>query len=76
MALSLERAQAVADLLTDRGVDPDVLRVQGAGLWEPLDRRAYTQEARRANRRVEIEATDRPVQSLAAPELTAPAVGE
>ena len=74
MQLSLDRAQAVADELVQLGVSPDVIRVQGAGPYEPVDRQAYTPDAKRFNRRVEIEATDRPVTDLAANGLTAPAM--
>jgi flagellar motor protein MotB len=55
MELSLHRAQAAADYLTSKGVDPQVLRVQGCSTFEPVNERAYTPEAQSANRRVEIE---------------------
>jgi len=55
MELSLHRAQAAADYLTSKGVDPQVLRVQGCSTFEPVNERAYTPEAQAANRRVEIE---------------------
>jgi flagellar motor protein MotB len=57
MALSLRRAQAAADYLTQRGVDPQILRVQGCSTFEPLSQRQYTTDAQSLNRRVEVEAT-------------------
>ena len=58
MDLSLRRAQAAADYLTTRRVEPEVLRVQGCSTFEPVSRGAYTEDAQSRNRRVEIEATD------------------
>jgi flagellar motor protein MotB len=57
MDLSIRRAQAVADYLVSKGVDAQVLRVQGCSTFEPIDDRAYTAEAQAPNRRVEIEVT-------------------
>jgi chemotaxis protein MotB len=57
MDLSLRRAQAAADYLTERGVDPQILRVQGCSTFEPLTQRQYTADSQRLNRRVEVEAT-------------------
>ena len=57
MELSIRRAQAAADYLIGKGVDPQVLRVQGCSTFEPVTERAYTPEARIANRRVEVEVT-------------------
>ena len=57
MSLSLDRARAAASALIDLGVDADTLRVQGAGPYEPVARRAYTPAAMSSNRRVEVEAT-------------------
>ena len=57
MDLSLRRAQAAADYLEKQGVDPQVLRVQGCSTFEPVAERAYTSDARAANRRVEVEVT-------------------
>jgi outer membrane protein OmpA-like peptidoglycan-associated protein len=58
MDLSLRRAQAVADYLTQQRVEPEVLRVQGCSTFEPVSRGAYTEDAQAVNRRVEVEATD------------------
>lgn len=57
MELSLRRAQAVADFLISKGVDAQVLRVQGCSTFEPINERAYTAEAQAPNRRAEIEVT-------------------
>jgi outer membrane protein OmpA-like peptidoglycan-associated protein len=57
MDLSLRRAQAAADYLTEKGVDPRILRVQGCSIFEPLTQRQYTIDAQRLNRRIEVEAT-------------------
>ncbi len=58
MALSLRRAQAVADYLTGRGVEPDILRVQGCSTFEPVVQHAYTSNVQGQNRRVEVESTN------------------
>jgi outer membrane protein OmpA-like peptidoglycan-associated protein len=57
MDLSIRRAQAAADYLTEKGIDPRILRVQGCSTYEPLTQRQYTLDAQRLNRRVEVEAT-------------------
>jgi len=57
MDLSLRRAQAVADYLVAHGVEPDILRVQGCGTFEPVIQRAYQANAQAQNRRVEVEVT-------------------
>jgi flagellar motor protein MotB len=57
MELSIRRAQATADFLVSKGVDAQVLRVQGCSTFEPINERAYTPEAQAPNRRVEIEVT-------------------
>ena len=41
MDLSLRRAQAVADYLIAKGVEPEILRVQGCSNFEPVLQRAY-----------------------------------
>jgi flagellar motor protein MotB len=58
MDLSIRRAQAVADYLTEKKVSPDVLRVQGCSTFEPVVQHAYAETARTLNRRVEVEVTD------------------
>lgn len=58
MDLSLRRAQAVADYLAQKGVEPRILRVQGCSTFEPLTERQYTPDAQELNRRVEVEATN------------------
>lgn len=60
--LSLDRAEAVADLLMAEGVDAEVLRVQGCSTWEPAARRRFGPDAQAQNRRVEIEGTDQLVE--------------
>jgi outer membrane protein OmpA-like peptidoglycan-associated protein len=54
LSLSLARAEAVLVLLKQRGVDPDLLTMRGAGPLEPLAA-APTEEARSANRRVSFK---------------------
>jgi outer membrane protein OmpA-like peptidoglycan-associated protein len=58
MDLSIRRAQAAADYLTTLKVSPEVLRVQGCSTFEPVVQRAYTEDERTFNRRVEVEVTD------------------
>ena len=67
MNLSVLRAQAAADYLVKQGVAPEVLRVQGAGPYEPVVQRAYTAAAMANNRRVEVEATATRVEELQDP---------
>ncbi|HEY8747373.1 MAG TPA: OmpA family protein [Tepidisphaeraceae bacterium] len=57
MDLSFQRAEAAANYLESRGVDPQVLRIVGVSTYEPVNVRAYTPEAVAINRRVEIEVT-------------------
>lgn len=64
MDLSVRRAQAVADYLTARGVEPDILRVQGCSTFEPVIQRRYGSEAQANNRRVEVEVTATLVEEL------------
>ncbi len=71
--LSLRRAQVVADYLVSKGVDPEILRVQGCSTFEPLVERAYTPEAKALNRRVEVDATAQLVQDLKDASVTRPA---
>jgi len=53
--LSIRRAKAAADYLVSRGVKPETIRVVGCSTHEPVARRAYMQEIRGLNRRVEVE---------------------
>lgn len=71
MDLSLRRAQAVADYLIGRGVEPEILRVEGCSTFEPLVQREYAPDAQRLNRRVEVEATARLVDELQDPQKPA-----
>src|SRR4051795_4925356 len=64
MDLSIRRAQTVADYLTAKGVEPEILRVQGCSPFEPVRQRAYTPESQANNRRVEVEATATLVEDL------------
>jgi chemotaxis protein MotB len=57
MDLSIRRAQAAADYLVEKGIDPQILRVQGCSTFEPLVQHQYTSDAQRLNRRVDVEAT-------------------
>ena len=61
MALSLRRAQAVADYFVANGIAPDVVRVQGCSTFEPVVQRAYGEGALALNRRVEVEVSNTPV---------------
>lgn len=72
--LSLRRAKAATDHLISRGVDQDILRVMGCSTSEPVVQRAYTPEARRLNRRVEVESTTTLVAELQ-DRPTRPAIG-
>lgn len=72
MDLSLRRAQAVADQLVSRGVEPEILRVVGCSTFEPVAKRAYTEDTRVLNRRVEVESTTTLVGDLQDPARTAP----
>ena len=58
MDLSLRRAQAVADYLTGKLVEPDILRVIGCSTYEPVRQRVYGDNVQASNRRVEVEVTD------------------
>jgi OOP family OmpA-OmpF porin len=52
--LSVRRAQAVRDYLVGKGVDPNLIDVQGRGKREPVASNK-TEEGRAQNRRVEVE---------------------
>ncbi len=58
MDLSIRRAQAAADYLTEAKVSPEVMRVLGCSTFEPVVQRAYADNALTVNRRVEVEVTD------------------
>jgi outer membrane protein OmpA-like peptidoglycan-associated protein len=58
MDLSIRRAQVIADYLVAAKVSPDILRVQGCSTFEPVVQRAYAENVRTLNRRVEVEVTD------------------
>ena len=71
MALSLRRAQAAADYLTSKGVEPEVLRVQGCSTFEPIRQGDSSANAQSLNRRVEIFASDTLVDQLQDRQATA-----
>lgn len=64
MDLALRRAKVVADYLTAKGVEPDILRVQGCSTFEPVIQRRYGSGAQANNRRVEVEVTATLVEEL------------
>ncbi|MGB7159056.1 MAG: OmpA family protein [Tepidisphaeraceae bacterium] len=64
MDLSVRRAKAVADYLTAKGVEPDILRVQGCSTFEPVIQRRYGADSQANNRRVEVEVTATLVEEL------------
>jgi flagellar motor protein MotB len=64
MDLSIRRAQTAADYLTGRGIEPDMIRVQGCSTFEPLTQRQYTADSQTLNRRVEVEATNTLIDDL------------
>ena len=73
MDLSLRRAQAAADYLTERGVEPYIIRVQGCSTFEPLTQRQYTANSQSENRRVDVEVTATLVDELQGNPTTHPA---
>lgn len=64
MDLAVRRAKAAADYLTAKGVEPDILRVQGCSTFEPVIQRRYGPDAQANNRRVEVEVTATLVEEL------------
>ena len=64
MSLSLRRAQAAADYLIAKGVEPDVLRVQGCSTFEPVRQGDSSAPAQSLNRRVEVFVSDTLVDQL------------
>lgn len=67
MNLSLRRAQAVADYLVANGVAPEVLRVQGCGIFEPVRSGDPSINGQVLNRRVEVFTSDTLVEELQDP---------
>jgi outer membrane protein OmpA-like peptidoglycan-associated protein len=57
MALSIRRAEAVAEYLTSAGVAPELLRIQGCSTFEPVAVKDYDPSAQTTNRRVEVYTT-------------------
>ncbi|RML19915.1 OmpA protein, partial [Pseudomonas syringae pv. maculicola] len=57
LTLSKDRAQAVADVLMDLGVDDKRIQVEGYGQQFPVDANA-SERGRAQNRRVEIVFSD------------------
>jgi outer membrane protein OmpA-like peptidoglycan-associated protein len=57
MSLSIRRAEVVADYLTNAGVAPELLRIQGCSTFEPVAVRDYDPNAQTTNRRVEVYTT-------------------
>ncbi len=77
MAISLQRAKSVADYITSKGVEPEILRVQGCSTFEPVKQRAYSPDALQLNRRVEVVSTSNLVEELQdRPSTTTKAPGE
>lgn len=64
MDLSIRRAQAAADYLVSKGVDPEILRVLGCSTFEPVIQREYVPNTQSINRRAEVEATATLVEEL------------
>ena len=64
MSLSLRRAQAVSDYLVACGVEPETIRVQGCGTFEPVRQGDSTPSAQAFNRRVEVFVTNTLVDQL------------
>jgi chemotaxis protein MotB len=64
MDLSIKRAQAAADFLVKKGVEAQMIRVQGCSTFEPLTQHQYTADAQTLNRRVEVEATNTLIDDL------------
>jgi flagellar motor protein MotB len=66
MDLSIQRAQAVCDFLTQHGVEPQILRVEGCSTFEPVVQREYNPDSQTMNRRVEVESTPTLIKELQA----------
>jgi outer membrane protein OmpA-like peptidoglycan-associated protein len=65
--ISIRRAQLVSDYLISKGVEPDILRVEGCSTFEPIVLREYEPSSQSTNRRVEVEATNIPVTAMQSP---------
>ena len=76
MNLSLRRAQAVADYLVGVGVDPETIRVQGCGTFEPIRQGDSAAVAQAFNRRAEVFVTDTLVDQLQGARAAAPPTRE
>ncbi len=70
MSLSLKRAQAAADYLVSKGIDPEVLRLQGCGIFEPVRSGDPSANGQVLNRRVEVFTSDTRVEELQDPKST------
>ena len=64
MDLSLKRTQSIRDYLVAQGVEPEVLRIQGCGTFEPVKQGDSNADAQSLNRRAEVFATDMLVDDL------------
>lgn len=63
--LSFARAKATRDRLVDLGVEADRIRVVAVGPFEPIVRKAYSDEARAQNHRVDIRVLEVHVEEYA-----------
>lgn len=70
MNLSLKRAQAVADYLVSKGIDAEVLRLQGCGTFEPVRTGDPSANGQVLNRRVEVFTSNTRVDELQDPKAT------
>lgn len=64
MELALTRAQMVASYLTSRGIDAEILRVQGCSTFEPVRQGDSSLVGQSLNRRVEVYTTETLVDAL------------
>jgi chemotaxis protein MotB len=77
MDLSINRAQVAADYLIAKGVDPEIIRVQGCSTFEPVVSHVYTTNSQAQNRRVEVVASSTLVDELKdRPATTKPTIEE
>jgi len=75
ISLSYERAMKVVDALVKLGIDRKVLRPIPCGAFEPRKTMAYDEASKRANRRVEVFATENTASEFT-PTPTVPATGK